>query len=675
LPAEKDVQRFAVCWNGLVYPVISIGEIADVRADAEAMNDAERQRREQVKEVHRERENGIHFRQIKEQHAVDHTFWRAPIKVCYLLRLGEVRLAEESWRLWNEGVKREVNSQSVHMDDPYFLFAQHWIWALFDRGVCAHVHGDHGLSLASCEMLADVTEAARATVKERGFTKGFSGEISNLPFAFLEPLPALLKEQRRRVKEEPYQTAIEKGLESFDSKEELIAALIRDLENVSARQWRQPGGISLQDDPIVAALIEQGSDAVEPLIDCIASDMRLTRSVSFHRDFFYHREPKGVDEAAHAAIGAILETRTIPRPYSVLIAPDKVMEHKKEVADEIREYWDKVKDTPLTQRWYDALADDEATDKWLEAANLITRPTSFKTKDSTMRGEPLRDISDPSVTELMAKRVRQLTLKDKAPSSREMFRMHKACNLALMLATWDLEGSLPTLREQMADCLKTFESGWESGSWTTQILGSYIAKLTLKRVEAGDEAALDEYAAWVRDVTPQQLEGYASEAFEPLGTHAAHPAIADVSDSIFNGEASPWNPIMTDENLGKYVSKLDFLRTPMIKNAAFRQQILRGLNNTTVVGYVTITGPEHIQIELATGRQMGRMVKPKPNDPPLPPVGTKLPVRLCDYYAHELQRQKSPTFGVYWPEAERDKAVTACMEFVKNYKAEEDDAE
>ncbi len=673
LPAEKDGQRFAVCWNGLVYPVISVGEIADLQADAEAMNEAERHLRADFEKKHPDRKYQISFRQLEEATSVDHTNWRVPIKICFLLRLGETDLAEESWRLWDEGIERNVNDQTKHTDDPYYLFSQGWIWSLFDRAICAHMQGDHGLSLASCEKLLQVADAIRETVKARGFNKGFRGEISNLPFVFLEPLPALLEDQRRRVKQEPYQTVIEKGLETYDgSKDDLIAALIRDLETVSARQWGQPGGVSLPEDPVVTALIAQGADAVEPLIDCIATDTRLTRSVGFSRDFSSHRELKGVDEAAYAAISEILETRTIPRPHPVLVASDKVMEYKKGVANEIREYWNKVKDTPLTQRWYDALADDEATDKWYEAANLITRPTSFKTKDGTMRGEPLRDISDPSVTELMAKRVRQLTLKDKASSSTEMFRMHKACSLALILAIWDLDGALPTLREQMNDSRRSFLEVKTYGS-TAAVLGTHIAKFTLKRVEAGDEAALDEYAAWVRDVTPQQLEHYASAALEPLWTHPTHPAIADVSDKIFNGESSPWNPILTAEKRPNEVSMLDLLRTPLLKNAAFRQQILRGLTDTTVAGYVTITGPENIQIELAMGRHMGRMVSPKPNDPPLPPVGTKLPVRLCDYYAHELQRQKGPTFGVYWPEAERDKAVAACVEFVTNYKP--DDAE
>ena len=35
LPGKVE-QRFAVCWNGLVYPAISVGEPADLRADVRA---------------------------------------------------------------------------------------------------------------------------------------------------------------------------------------------------------------------------------------------------------------------------------------------------------------------------------------------------------------------------------------------------------------------------------------------------------------------------------------------------------------------------------------------------------------------------------------------------------------------------------------------------------------
>jgi hypothetical protein len=84
LPAkEKSGQRFAVCWNGMVYPIVSTGDKADWKADIQAL----------LKSVDDARKG-----------QADATFWRfgsgcpnegtsvsersmLPLKVCMVLRL------------------------------------------------------------------------------------------------------------------------------------------------------------------------------------------------------------------------------------------------------------------------------------------------------------------------------------------------------------------------------------------------------------------------------------------------------------------------------------------------------------------------------------------------------------------------------------------------------------
>jgi len=55
--------------------------------------------------------------------------------------------------------------------------------------------------------------------------------------------------------------------------------------------------------PIVQALEQEGESAVEPLLECFANDDRLTRSVSFGRDFQLERNLIPVARAAQAALG------------------------------------------------------------------------------------------------------------------------------------------------------------------------------------------------------------------------------------------------------------------------------------------------------------------------------------------------------------------------------------
>jgi hypothetical protein len=80
LPGDGP-QRFAVCWNGLVYPVVAAGEPADWRADVAAAIE---------KPVKR---NGF----VQPEPATVAWDTCFPIKGCLILRLGDAKLAEELW--------------------------------------------------------------------------------------------------------------------------------------------------------------------------------------------------------------------------------------------------------------------------------------------------------------------------------------------------------------------------------------------------------------------------------------------------------------------------------------------------------------------------------------------------------------------------------------------------
>ncbi len=102
---------------------------------------------------------------------------------------------------------------------------------------------------------------------------------------FLGQLPEFLADHERRARE-PRRPPTPP---SRADKKARIAARIADLDQVFAQQFGQPGGVSLGESPIVQALIQEGDGAVEPLIDDLARDTRLTRAVHFHRDFFRSR--------------------------------------------------------------------------------------------------------------------------------------------------------------------------------------------------------------------------------------------------------------------------------------------------------------------------------------------------------------------------------------------------
>jgi hypothetical protein len=65
--------------------------------------------------------------------------------------------------------------------------------------------------------------------------------------------------------------------------------------------------VFLPEDPIVSALIGEGDAAIDPLLDCLEQDQRLTRSVGFGLDFHRGRTVIPVSSASDVALKAILQ--------------------------------------------------------------------------------------------------------------------------------------------------------------------------------------------------------------------------------------------------------------------------------------------------------------------------------------------------------------------------------
>jgi hypothetical protein len=206
----------------------------------------------------------------------------------------------------------KVNDDALHLQDPYLMLASDWTWARFDRAVCAHMRRDDRLALLDARFLNSIRHDIAAEVEKRssGWPAGYreDGYRKRAYLAFLEPLPALLADQERRSQGGPSREPLQVVLKKYDqNKAELVAALICELDEASAHQWGQPGGVDMREDVVVQELIRRGGEAVEPLLTVLERDMRLTRSVSFHRNFFHHRHLINVYEAAYRALAVILD--------------------------------------------------------------------------------------------------------------------------------------------------------------------------------------------------------------------------------------------------------------------------------------------------------------------------------------------------------------------------------
>ncbi len=638
-----DAPHFAVCWNGLVYPAVSVGDAADVARDAEVMLKATTQGfGEAWTEVH----------QISAGHPL-------PMKAAMLLRLGRGDLAA---RLW------ENDEKDKEMTDPYGALASEWLWSLFNRAVCAHMRGDDALALLSARALEKYQRAVKAEMPTHG-----ESDAEKRLLGFLRPLPELLADQERRAAEKPHELALART--DFPTKADRITALIGDLDEVNARQWGQPGGVWLGGDPIVQALIAEGDEAVEPLLRCLEEDARLTRSVRFWRNSNRSRTILGAHEAAQAALEGILRTSFFEEASTGDSLTARGMEGRKGVAAQIRAHWEKYRGVALAERWYLILKNDEAeADEWRQAiANIVqpadvrvlpgvgvtttVTPTRARDAEPALSGETLRDGREPSVGDLMARRIREMTLLKDDAWDRNLRATSEA---ALALARWEGPEHLADLREFSRALVARFGDGGKSHAYLTEPISS----LFVKRVALGDAEALDEYAQWIVGTTPEELDLGCVAAFLPMGLYPEHPAIARAAATMFAAEGSAWVPLIRKGGTAYHVREL--FQSPLVGVPGFREELLRGLRDRSPAGEVILrpSGTSDMEVTEGWGTSGGLWR----DDPLAPAAGTKHAFRMCDLYAHEISKLPgSPKCALYWPVARRDEGVAECVSFLRKY--------
>lgn len=650
LPAAGAPRRHCVTWAGLVHPCVVVDAPAksvedDVAAllKRDADERADYKRRNPTGDFHR-------FPSIAAEYAVaaDTPSWT---KVVMLQRLGRRDLADKVARALGPAVARARPGPPAAEDDLFFLAATEWLWARYDRAVTSHMAGDHTMAWVSAEDLADATLRADAACDARGLPRRTGDKGPASFFAFTENAKALADDALRRLG---------RGARSFDAAalEKLtpdarIAALVDLLDEVAERQFGQPGGVDLGGSPIVRALVKEGAPAVEPLLVVLEKDDRLTRSVHFWRDFSRHRSLLGVHEAAYVALAQILEVNAFEPVATGDDLSARGPAGRAAVAKAIRAHVAKWSGVSLEERWLRTLADDAAKPtQWVEAAASITQPSNvsvsrssmvFTTTTSTsggpttMRGEPLRAKTAPSVSELLAKRAAS------APRPRER------CQLAVAFAAWDPAGSAAPL----GPVFRALADDDVAGQGEAR---DCIAALAAARKKGGHAGALKDYAGWLERVPPRQHAFGSLTIFAPMAESPNDPDVARAASRVF-ARGSGWLP-----ELGKPKSdvfRLDILELPLTITA-LRERAIEYLDDKTVVGKSRVDPNDSVHIELANGGSTGQSVGK--GDPHMPPVGTVGPIRMCDYAAWQLESRQAalrgtPAFGMHWPEGLRDQGV------------------
>ena len=188
----------------------------------------------------------------------------------------------------------------------------------------------------------------------------------------------------------------------------------------------------------------------------------------------------------------------------------------------------------LEDRWYAILNDDAARSRWLEAAgniieqgNMTTFPHVLSSNrpatlnvPAHMPGEILRGKSNPSVSELMARRALEIP-KDNS----DAYGIRAACQMGLCLAAWDPPSAGPVVKALSKHCRTAMED-------PGQKLGSFLTKLAIARARAGDPNAFEDYAEWLPTIAPEQL-GF-PEPLEPLRQYPTNAILQSAAEKMFD---------------------------------------------------------------------------------------------------------------------------------------------
>ena len=599
--------------NGLAYDVVELGKPADLAADVQ-------------KEIERwNPAKGPHLRLVRAQGPL----W-GPVAVRLLLVAGEAGFAER----YHAALPGDPNRSEIAVHTEFLT-------AVFDQAVTAHMRGDDGLALRVARLLArhrEAYEAEGTRLEGRRKRPGPQGlpEETEEKYAFLRPVPALIADAERRLAHP------RKALKPGQIKGLGPKALVERLDEVAERQMGQPGGVRLANDPIVAALVRAGDAAVEPIFEALERDDRLTRAVSFARDFHPVRNLVTVRTAAYAAFRAIAQTDDLPTDVAAL-----------------RAYWKENGRKSPADRWFDALADDAAgKSRWEEAATRLfdrvgtQRSGIWSTipPDGPTNAEAVRGRANPSLSDLLERRAREIAASD--PHSSRGFSLGPALRIATKLGRWDPARGRALLRDITRESLDAVATD----RMQFYYMEKHVVPALEARAAAGDRETWPDYVAFLGKLHRHRYDG-AAEAFRPVIEHADVPGMKAAAVALFTDPASDWDFATRFRKYGGPSTMDPVVFSPLLALPELRAVVLAALTDPAPIGTVHVEGNGLVRTEIGKDRSGGG----NPDvltDPLRPKPGERRPYRVKDNVAGLFRRlQGAPKFQPYWPDADKDRAI------------------
>jgi hypothetical protein len=575
------------------------------------------------------------------------------LKAAEMLILGDAKGAEEIY-------KKDHQSPNIFLD-----VTRDFLAIKFLAAVESHINGadketlDEVRELQKLRPLYEAKAAEGMTEDEiRRRTQDAYPPVTKESrlYSFLSPIDAMGIDASRRLSQKKKLPDPEK----IENQAERIAARILLLDQVNVQQRGQPGGVDLASDTRVRALIDEGDGAIEPLLKTLADDDRLTRSVSFWRDFFPLRNVISVAGAARAAIQSLLSV--------ALTADTRAGE-----VEAYRSYWLKTKGLSMEERRMKELENESAgMQRWMDAARSLfmrtnstkegqwvrTVPTTLGEPEPKLKAEVLRKKVNPSLSELLARRSRRFLTAE----SKGVFDYYYSLHFSLYLYQWDPEVALPLLQTSVKATI--LESRRWGGQGNVDIIGPPLAQAVAARHKLGDKAAFQEWFDWIK--TKEPIAGNdRGRSLYPLYALRNDPSVQKATDELFAGKGSKWN-LRTLAKTDPYAIR-HFAFSFFIGTQSVNEALIDILSDETEIATVSLRGS---QMTIKFGNSsLGSSVseEQRSKETHMPMIVGEQPVRVCDYVAYLIESLKgAPRVAPYWPKDDRNSALVKLREYIKN---------
>lgn len=621
LPAKPGEPVFAIAWNGLVYPVVEDKGAADFK-----------ERVVKITKVGEKDRAAWHDTGEATQVTPDTL---SLIHGLYLTRLGETDAADYLLKNREQPLKAPPLESDLALD---------WVWNLYERAVCAHMRGDPRMALAS---LTTCKQAIAGLEKPLKQVDGMFGNVKS----WNEDLLILEKDCERRLE------AGKIGIfdpEAFLAEEQSVQDLIDALDRIALPQDGQPGDVPLWESLVVKALVAKGDSAVEPLLQCLTKDPRLTQSVHFWRSHHKSRTILGVHEAALYALQSVLDADFFDLASTGDSLSARDPEYRTKLAALIRADWEKYGRTTGPSRTFRMLADDTAgIDAWMQAGSSLFHITEYDEESGEpippsgpIPGEPLRVKRDPSVSDLLEKRAAEA---GRLADTGDVEAGHGRMALLAILLDWDEKRGRAAIGKLAARWL-------ESDTWNSEkqhVLQQFIGDVADKCPEV---LAVFEAMAW--SLSPGKYTGWSHASGFVTSIYEKHGASLK-RKGLWTDPESPWCLTnLSDRRLEDVVGY--WKEQELTDKQPFRAMVASLLTDATECGevYIEEDNPKHWW--LRGDENSGGPGLPENAKLGLKP-GESLPVRCKDVAGKALKESRfigdepeEPVLEYYWSLEDRD---------------------